>query len=43
MSKYYDLVYVDKDNDGNGLFKRVKKKSYNWYKEYLDGKAIPSN
>lgn len=38
MSKRYGMVYVDKDDDGNGDGKRYKKDSFYWYK-----KAIESN
>jgi 6-phospho-beta-glucosidase len=35
MKKRYGLIYVDKDNDGNGTLKRVKKDSFTWYKEVI--------
>lgn len=35
MSKRYGLIYVDKDNAGNGTLKRTKKKSFHWYKEVI--------
>lgn len=35
MSKRYGLIYVDKDNAGNGTPKRTKKKSFHWYKEVI--------
>ena len=38
MSKRYGFIYVDRDNDGNGTNKRLKKDSYYWYK-----KAVESN
>lgn len=38
MKKRYGFVYVDKDNDGNGTLKRIKKDSYDWY-----AKVIASN
>lgn len=35
MDKRYGLIYVDKDNEGNGTLKRYKKKSFNWYKQVI--------
>jgi 6-phospho-beta-glucosidase len=35
MKKRYGFVYVDKDNDGNGTLKRIKKKSFYWYKKVI--------
>ena len=35
MSKRYGLVYVDLDDEGNGTKKRIKKKSFDWYKEVI--------
>ncbi|MCW6675348.1 glycoside hydrolase family 1 protein [Aerococcaceae bacterium NML160702] len=35
MEKRYGVVYVDADNDGNGNYCRIKKKSFNWYKDFL--------
>lgn len=35
MSKRYGYVYVDCDDYGNGTFKRIKKKSFDWYKEVI--------
>ena len=48
MSKRYGLIYVDKDNAGNGTLKRTKKKSFHWYKksspptEKISGKNMSS-
>ena len=36
MSKRYGFIYVDIDNHGNGTGKRVKKKSYDWYKKVIE-------
>lgn len=36
MSKRYGFIYVDRDDDGNGTFKRYKKKSFDWYKKVID-------
>lgn len=38
MKKRYGFIYVDRDNKGNGTNKRLKKKSFDWYK-----KTIASN
>ena len=35
MSKRYGFVYVDKDDMGGGTLKRVRKKSFEWYKEVI--------
>ncbi|MFC6647784.1 6-phospho-beta-glucosidase [Paenibacillus rhizoplanae] len=35
MKKRYGYIYVDKDNDGNGTLQRIKKKSFDWYKEVI--------
>lgn len=42
MKKRYGLVYVDKDNLGNGSFKRYKKDSFAWYQELIrtNGESI---
>lgn len=31
MEKRYGMIYVDKNNDGQGTLKRVKKDSFHWY------------
>jgi len=31
----YGMIYVDRDNDGNGSMKRLKKDSFNWYKQVI--------
>ena len=36
MSKRYGMIYVDRDDQGNGTFKRYKKKSFNWYKKVVE-------
>ncbi|MDR2509053.1 MAG: family 1 glycosylhydrolase [Spirochaetaceae bacterium] len=38
MKKRYGFIYVDKDNEGAGTLKRLKKDSYDWY-----AKVIASN
>ena len=35
MSKRYGLIYVDKDDNGNGTLERTKKKSFDWYKKVI--------
>ena len=35
MSKRYGFIYVDKDDEGNGSYKRSKKKSFDWYKKVI--------
>lgn len=35
MKKRYGFIYVDLDNEGNGTFKRSKKKSFDWYKKVI--------
>ena len=36
MKKRYGFIYVDKDNNGNGSLKRLKKKSFYWYKRVIE-------
>ncbi|WP_414052970.1 glycoside hydrolase family 1 protein [Macrococcus animalis] len=35
MSKRYGFIYVDKDDDGNGTGERIRKDSFNWYKNVI--------
>ncbi|KAA6449970.1 6-phospho-beta-glucosidase [Bacillus atrophaeus] len=35
MKKRYGYIYVDRDNDGNGTCKRIKKKSFSWYQQVI--------
>lgn len=35
MKKRYGMIYVDRDNEGNGTMKRKKKKSFDWYKKVI--------
>ena len=35
MSKRYGFIYVDKDDQGRGTFRRLKKKSFDWYKQVI--------
>jgi len=36
MKKRYGMIYVDRDNEGNGSMKRLKKDSFNWYKNVIE-------
>ncbi len=36
MSKRYGYIYVDLDDKGNGTRKRIKKKSFYWYKKVIE-------
>ena len=35
MKKRYGMIYVDRDNEGKGSMKRLRKDSYYWYKEVI--------
>ena len=35
MKKRYGFIYVDMDDSGNGSLKRMKKKSFYWYKDVI--------
>lgn len=35
MKKRYGFIYVDVDNEGQGSFKRYKKKSFDWYRKVI--------
>ena len=35
MEKRYGMIYVDKDNAGNGTLTRSKKDSFNWYQKVI--------
>lgn len=35
MKKRYGFIYVDRENDGSGSFKRYKKKSFYWYQQVI--------
>ena len=35
MKKRYGFIYVDKDNEGNGTLKRMKKDSFYWYQNVI--------
>lgn len=36
MSKRYGFIYVDQDDTGNGSKKRIKKDSFEWFKNVID-------
>jgi len=36
MSKRYGFIYVDADDYGKGTYKRLKKKSFYWYKKVIE-------
>ena len=35
MKKRYGFIYVDRDNEGNGSMKRIRKKSFDWYRKVI--------
>jgi 6-phospho-beta-glucosidase len=35
LKKRYGFIYVDRDSEGKGSNKRLKKKSFNWYKNVI--------
>lgn len=35
MSKRYGFIYVDRENDGSGSMKRIKKDSFYWYQNVI--------
>jgi len=36
MKKRYGFIYVDKDNEGNGTLKRIKKDSFDYYQKIIE-------
>lgn len=36
MSKRYGYIYVDRDDEGNGTYKRIPKKSFYWYQHLIE-------
>ena len=36
MRKRYGFIYVDSDDQGNGTYERIKKKSFYWYKKVIE-------
>lgn len=45
MSKRYGFIYVDRHDDGTGMLKRYRKKSFYWYKDVIEsnGKILFNN
>ena len=35
MEKRYGVVYVDADNQGNGSYRRIKKDSFAWFRDFI--------
>ena len=35
MAKRYGMIYVDRDDQGNGSYKRYKKASFDWYRKVI--------
>jgi 6-phospho-beta-glucosidase len=35
MEKRYGFIYVDLDNEGKGSGQRIKKDSFEWYKQVI--------
>lgn len=35
MKKRYGMIYVDRDNEGNGTMERRKKASFDWYRTVI--------
>ena len=35
MGKRYGFIYVDRDNECNGTYRRIKKDSFYWYKKVI--------
>ena len=42
MKKRYGMIYVDKDNEGNGTLARSRKDSFYWYQKVIasDGRDL---
>lgn len=40
MKKRYGVIYVDKDDAGNGSFARYKKDSYYWYQKVIANRKL---
>lgn len=36
MQKRYGIIYVDKQDDGSGTYKRITKDSFDWYKKVIE-------
>lgn len=40
MHKRYGMIYVDKDNEGNGTLARSRKDSFYWYKKVIQSNGV---
>ncbi|MHC5248727.1 6-phospho-beta-glucosidase [Enterococcus sp. LJL90] len=40
MKKRYGMIYVDRDNEGNGTMKRYKKDSFDWYRQVIENNGL---
>ena len=40
MSKRYGFIYVDRNDDGTGSFKRIPKDSFYWYQNYIKEETL---
>lgn len=40
MAKRYGFIYVDRNNDGSGSLKRIKKDSFDFYKEIIENNGL---
>lgn len=40
LKKRYGYIYVDRDSDGKGSNKRLRKKSFYWYKKIIETNAV---
>ena len=36
MDKRYGVIYVDANNEGEASYKRYKKDSFYWYKDFIE-------
>ncbi|MDD6121743.1 MAG: family 1 glycosylhydrolase, partial [Solobacterium sp.] len=43
ISKRYGFIYVDADDEGNGTYKRLKKDSFNYYKQVIASNGTDLN
>lgn len=45
MKKRYGMIYVDRDNEGNGSLERKRKPSFDWYREVIstNGESVTNN
>lgn len=40
MFKRYGFIYVDRDDNGEGSFIRIRKKSFGWYVEVIKTRGL---